>query len=197
MLLTENQVRRVIRKTIVQNNYRVNERFYRQLNKNLMYETFMQDLARDFGNHGLKGAAMLALASFGLNASNPTVDIPAAKQPTEIVQLASKLDAMTRDGYLKDLLRKIQDGTITDKEAQGLVIDAAKMGIAVEDMEQGAKYILSQVDQTSSELQGSVDDGFEMMDQLVDKAYEQIDDLEGNPHGTASADYDINQVDLD
>ena len=195
MLLTENQVRRVIRKTIVQNNYRVNERFYRQLNKNLMYETFMQDLARDFGNYGLKGAAMLALTSLGLNASNPTVDMP-TKQPTAIVQLASQLDAKTRDGYLKNLLRKIQDGTITNKEAQGLVIDAAKMGIAVEDMEQGAKYILSQVDQTSDELQGSIDDGFEMMDQVVDKAYEQIDDLEGNPHGTASADYDIDQFDL-
>ena len=184
MLLTENQVRRVIRKTIVQNNYRVNERFYRQLNKNLMYETFMQNLAKDFGNHGLKGMAMLALASFGLNASNPSVDMP-TKQPTEIVQIARKLDTKTRDAYLKDLLRKIQDGTITDAEVQELVIDAAKMGIAVEDMEQGSKYILSQVEQANDEYQESIDDGLDAIDDFTKKVYdEHIDDLEGNPRGT-------------
>ena len=105
----------------------------------------MHDLAKDFSNHGLKGMAMLALASFGLNASNPSVDMNTT-QPTEIQQLASKYQAQTRDVYLKDLLSKIENGTITDKEVQGIVIDAAKMGVKVNDMEQGAKYLLSQTD---------------------------------------------------
>jgi len=49
MLLKEHQVRRVIRRTIVENNYRVNERFYRNLHANLMTEGFM-DVIKDIPN---------------------------------------------------------------------------------------------------------------------------------------------------
>jgi len=44
MLLTERKVRNVIRRTIVENNYKINERFYRRLENNLLREFNMQKI---------------------------------------------------------------------------------------------------------------------------------------------------------
>lgn len=48
MILTEQKVRKVIRQTIRQNNYRINERFYRDLNRNLINEGMIETMSNAF-----------------------------------------------------------------------------------------------------------------------------------------------------
>lgn len=48
MLLSEQKVRKVIRQTIRQNNYKINERFYSDLNKNLISEGVVETMSKAF-----------------------------------------------------------------------------------------------------------------------------------------------------
>ena len=77
MLLTEHKFRRVIRKTIIENNYRVNERFYRQLNRNLMNEVSMNSIKKSFSS--VKNA-------FKKGSVNKKSIVPKAKKASFIIK---------------------------------------------------------------------------------------------------------------
>jgi hypothetical protein len=160
MLLAENQVRKVIRKTIVENNYRINERFYRQLERNLINEGFLQDLASKIGRMGVEGLAILSLASFAQQATNPNIVTPTQ-------EVAEYVLTQTEDPEDRAALEGIIKGDIQDQDVQQAIIDAAEAGNKLESIQAQAAKLVNKTNEQLSDDDQTIDDGLAEIDNMI------------------------------
>lgn len=70
MLLKESELRRIIRHELYNNEFKINETFYYELNNRLLSEGFMQDVKSKIGRLGIAGLTFLSLTTSALG--NPT-----------------------------------------------------------------------------------------------------------------------------
>lgn len=145
MLLTEQKLRKVIRQTIRQNNYRIDERFYTELNRNLVNEGAIETMSKAFN-----------VVKDKFLSSKRKKDTKGMKKPARIFsQLCVPLAMIA-------LFNSVSDGKIAEKgidrihaaavDAQReIVIDSLETG-SVDDMSD-AEDILKQVENKSMSLQ--------------------------------------------
>ena len=164
MLLTEHQVRKVVRKTIVENNFRVNERFYRQLERNLLREFSMQDIANKLAGGGMRALAGLAL--FG--AAHIGDDDSSRVENQKFIELVQTTKDKARSGYDQKALGDILDAA--KKQDPGLMRDVAEDYIDLVQQktrnfnaEREAQAISAQIERAIGST--SLDDIFEMFEQ--------------------------------
>lgn len=148
MLLTEQKVRKVIRHTIRQNNYRINERFYSDLNKNLMQEgviSVIKDFSKKHGVGIIRSLALIAaLGALAPNSGSPQFDNAVQNAAEKMLDnsrfrgddglhnMASVQDIA--DGKMNSkealaLLRSIKN----ENEAEGLIDAAANLGTEIDE----------------------------------------------------------------
>ena len=149
MLLTEQKVRKVIRHTIRQNNYRINERFYSDLNKNLMQEgviSVIKDFSKKHGVGIIRSLALIAaLGALAPSSQTSQFDTAIRKTASQMLQRSedfrgdNNIDNMASvqdiaDGKMNSkealaLLRSIKN----ENEAEGLVDAAANLGTEIDE----------------------------------------------------------------
>ena len=159
MLLSENSVRRVIRKTIVENNYRVNERFYQQLESNLIQEGIIDSIKGFAKRNGTNIIHALTLFS-ALAALNPSTktnqieDALAAKAGEISAELGSKLSI----DQLSDL-EDVSAGKLSPKKAKEILTDAEGDGVLAN--------LVSQADAMGIKIDASIKSGFDEIDNMI------------------------------
>ena len=103
MLITESELRSIVRQTLSDNKFKINETFYYELNNRLLNEGFMQDVKSKIGRLGITGLTFLSLTSSALG--SPTNNqLPNNKENTAFTaQIADNAEELAIIGIMLKL----------------------------------------------------------------------------------------------
>ena len=95
MLIKESELRKIIYHELFNNEFKINETFYYELNNRLLNESFMQDVKSKIGKLGIAGLTFLSLSTSALgNPTNNQISNNYNEQNPIQAQIASNAEEM-------------------------------------------------------------------------------------------------------